>query len=664
MKRSPHRSPRAIVVTAALLYAVVVAVAWRQGTRAADDRANTILVGAERGFTDVIYGEINAVIRYMGGAVINRLGDRCRPQEPERMEALASDLNLDEINVVRADGLVIGSNVASVRGTDFNAHPLTREFMALTNASVTRVTQPFRFGIDNSDAFCKYYGIPFPARDGFLQIGVSADRLRRNMYDATEAESAQELRDWHFSVEGWYERADGDPDFADGREYRRRDAASGRTLVCRDFTFLKFRYRAVLPEDYCYSQRNSTFAVTALTLAALLAAFTFFLVRLAVTSDKVEQLHDEAAARTADDLALAKTIQLAALPAVAGALPDRLEFAHSAESRPAKEVGGDFYDFYPVSGGRLALVVADVSGKGIPAAMFMMEAKNVIKNCLTEFDDAGEAVEAANARLCSGNDAEMFVTAWVGLLDPATGTVEYVNAGHNRPFVRRADGSVEKVCGKGGPFLGLFEGVGYQTHRLALEPGDRLFLYTDGITEAMDAHGRLFGERRLCEALSTGAVTQAVRDFVGAAEQSDDMTTLSVDWYGEPVRTERAFACAEESLGPAVDFIRAAISGFDRRRVAEALNAADEVVSNVVNYSESAGFRIAVARGRDRVRLVISDSGRPYNPLSHADPDVHAAIDDRPVGGLGLVMVKRLVDRVTYARDGEDNVLALVKTMR
>ena len=217
--------------------------------------------------------------------------------------------------------------------------------------------------------------------------------------------------------------------------------------------------------------------------------------------------------------------------------------------------------------------------------------------------------------------------------------------------------------GKGGRFLGLFENAAYRVHSLRLNRGDELFLYTDGITEAMNAKGEQFGERRLCAELAahTRRIKAAVEEFVAGAEQSDDLTGMRISWHGRPEAKTRDFAADESSLAPTLAFVREALAGTAAKTVAAMLNAVDEVTSNIVNYSGARGYRVEVERTADRVRLRFSDDGRAYNPLSHIDPDTHAAIEDRPVGGLGLVVVKRLADRVAYAHEDGRNVLTLIK---
>ena len=263
------------------------------------------------------------------------------------------------------------------------------------------------------------------------------------------------------------------------------------------------------------------------------------------TVDALQGWITEAENRMASELAAAKAIQESTLPRTFPPFPDISRFGIYASMDPAREVGGDFYDFFLVGGecsaeaGRLCFCVADVSGKGIPAALFMMAAKREIRGFVELGMDLGEAVACANDKLCEGNDAGMFVTAFVGVLDYATGHVTYTSAGHNPPLVRRS-GVWEWVMDKSGLPLGLFDGMPYTVFELDLADGDALLLYTDGVTEAMSATDELYGEERLIGlAREKGAIgpeelVGVVRSDVAlhaeGAEQSDDITVLALEF--------------------------------------------------------------------------------------------------------------------------------------
>ena len=209
----------------------------------------------------------------------------------------------------------------------------------------------------------------------------------------------------------------------------------------------------------------------------------------------------------------------------------------------AKEVGGDFYDFYMLDENKLAFLIADVSGKGIPAAMFMMTGKTVIRDHAERGDTPIEVFRNSNNKLCEGNDADMFITCWMGFLDTDTGLVRFVNAGHNPPVVIRG-GSASFIQQRANMTLTAMENMKYREQQLQLQPGDFLFLYTDGVTEATDANEKMFGEERLLAALSQdfGAGDDGCRKicadvkkqldlFVQDAPQFDDITMLCL-YYG------------------------------------------------------------------------------------------------------------------------------------
>jgi sigma-B regulation protein RsbU (phosphoserine phosphatase) len=215
----------------------------------------------------------------------------------------------------------------------------------------------------------------------------------------------------------------------------------------------------------------------------------------------------------------------------------------------AKEVGGDFYDFYFVNEDTLAFLIADVSGKGIPAAMFMMNAKAVLKSYAESGLDVNKVFTLGNEKLCEGNDAGMFVTAWMGFLNTKTGEVTFANAGHNPPLVRHADGSFEYLKARAGFVLAGMEGVKYRKNELQLAPGDVIYLYTDGVTEATNINDELYGEDRLLALLNANKeasmeelcklVKEDVFAFAGEAPQFDDITMLALKYCGATAPTNQ-----------------------------------------------------------------------------------------------------------------------------
>lgn len=242
--------------------------------------------------------------------------------------------------------------------------------------------------------------------------------------------------------------------------------------------------------------------------------------------------------RIGAELNVATQIQADMLPRIFPTFTDKKEYELFASMDPAKEVGGDFYDFFIIDDTHLGLVVADVSGKGVPAALFMVIAKTLIKNRAMMGGTPGEVLAYANDQLCEGNDAELFVTVWFAIIDVTTGKGIAANAGHEHPAIRRAGGEFELSIYKHSVAVATMEGIKFREHEFELGHGDTLFCYTDGVTEATDAHNVLFGNDRLLEALNKDPdadteqicknVKESINEFVGEAPQFDDITMLCV----------------------------------------------------------------------------------------------------------------------------------------
>ena len=246
-------------------------------------------------------------------------------------------------------------------------------------------------------------------------------------------------------------------------------------------------------------------------------------------------------AATQTELNMATEIQAGMLPSIFPAFPNRKEFDLYATMDPAKEVGGDFYDFFMIDDNHLGVVMADVSGKGVPAALFMMISKTVVQNYAKLGIGAAEVLTKANAALCVQNRMEMFVTTWIGILEISTGKMNCASAGHEYPAIYR-DGKFELFKDKHGLVLGGMDGAKYKDYDIELRPGDKIFVYTDGVPEAMNSNGELFGTDRMIAALNSKenqdptqvlkTVRAAVDDYVGNAEQFDDLTMLCLEYRG------------------------------------------------------------------------------------------------------------------------------------
>ncbi|MBQ9068675.1 MAG: SpoIIE family protein phosphatase, partial [Eggerthellaceae bacterium] len=365
----------------------------------------------------------------------------------------------------------------------------------------------------------------------------------------------------------------------------------------------------------------------------------------------------EAETRMDAELATAKAIQESALPRIFPPFPDILRFDIYATMNAAKEVGGDFYDFFLIGddctdkSGKLGFIVADVSGKGVPAALFMMQAKTLIRDYLENGVELGEAIENVNRQLCDGNESGMFVTAWVGVLEYATGHVDYVNAGHNPPLFWQ-DGQWRWLEDRSGLPLGLFDGLPYEAFSVDCSIGDQFLLYTDGVTEAMSEEGELYGEDRLKKKADesfvlhprelVNGVRQSVAKHAGGAEQSDDITMLALEVGVPPEITATLIVEADVDELPHVNrFIHTEL---DRRlcplKVQHQLDiAVEELFVNVAHYAypnatpERPGMvRVSYTYSADppSVTVDISDDGVPYDPLAKPDAVTPDNIEDVP----------------------------------
>ncbi len=252
--------------------------------------------------------------------------------------------------------------------------------------------------------------------------------------------------------------------------------------------------------------------------------------------------------RIGAELNVATKIQADMLPRIFPAFPGRKEFDLFATMDPAKEVGGDFYDFFLVDDDHLAMVMADVSGKGVPAALFMVIAKTLIKNRAQMGGSPSEILGFVNDQLCEGNEAELFVTVWLGILEISTGKGMAANAGHEHPVIRRAGGDYELVEYKHSPAVATLEGIPFREHEFEMFPNDELFVYTDGVAEATNANNELYGTERMINALNNNkdkgmdnllhALKKDVDEFVGDAPQFDDITMLGMVYYGPDVNSD------------------------------------------------------------------------------------------------------------------------------
>lgn len=398
-------------------------------------------------------------------------------------------------------------------------------------------------------------------------------------------------------------------------------------------------------------------------------AFNFMLEELDSYIDNLATVTAEKE-RIGAELNVAAKIQADMLPCIFPAFPNRHEFDIHASMTPAKEVGGDFYDFFLIDDDHLAMVMADVSGKGVPAALFMMISKTLLKSSAQSGLSPHSVLEQVNNQLCENNDAEMFVTVWLGILEISTGKLRCANAGHEYPAIRRAGGEFELFKDKHGFVLAGMENVRYKEYELTLNPGDMIFVYTDGVAEATDANNELFGTDRMLTALNRNpnagcaamlsAVHKEINEFVGEAPQFDDITMLCLEITPPDVLTLKP---TEDSMPTVSSFVENILR---RAQVPDDICykmdiAVDEMYSNIIRYSGASEARVECRVDGRQIELIFSDDGVPYDPLSKPDPDITLSAEDRSIGGLGIYMVKKSMDQMLYRNEDGRNVLTLHK---
>ena len=431
----------------------------------------------------------------------------------------------------------------------------------------------------------------------------------------------------------------------------RGEWCDGRVIALRDSVVL-----AVTPWNEYYDSAYDTFFLGSFLLLVLAAVFLWVVLKMRRDAATLARLRREEDAQREKDMAMAKSIQRHALPSEFPPYPELAPIIDLyAIMRAAKEVGGDFYDFGSVGGNRFSVLIADVSGKGVPGALFMMRAKSTLKSLIAAGRPLAETVTEVNARLCEGNSDGLFVTAWIGIVDLGDGTVEYVNAGHNPPLVKGTDGTIRWVEDDPDLPLAAMEGFAYECRRTRLGLGDMLILYTDGVTEASDGHGGFSGESRLeaaVRAVSGNAqsmcdgIRVSVDMFAGTAPQTDDITVLSFGFNG----ARRVFPASEEGIRRSAAFVGGFGLGPDAAVVV------DEIVSNIVRCSGTSEFSVEVRRGGT---LVFADDGVAFDPLQREAPDVEAGAEERKAGGLGIFLVRQLAREVKYERRNGKNVLTV-----
>jgi len=459
------------------------------------------------------------------------------------LRKVAEELAVDELRVVGADGIIKRSTDRRDIGFDFRkASGTDAEFLPLLN-SETEIAQTLL--PDSRDGkLIKYVGVWLP-EGGFVQVGCREANLRalaRSAITGLTHNRHVSGRDGFIVITTANGTIISHPEeFRENGQWRDPD----KDCYWRRMDIEGFPVYVVIPKRSAVVERR-VLVVTSAFLNGVALVFAAFLVGLVIAAYVRAQLR----AQRASEMTMASDIQESSIPRIFPPFPDERNVDIFASMKTAKEVGGDFYDFYFSGPRKITFLVADVSDKGVPAALFMMRAKTVAKGIAQTGKPVVEVVKEVNEALCEDNGANMFVTAWIGEIDLDSGCVSYVNAGHNPPVVMKAqNGGCSYLRTPPGLVLGAMPGVQYRSQEFVLAPGDCLYLYTDGVTEQPDEDGKLFGEDRLLKFLSEENVSvrpneclahvlARITNFAGEREQADDITQLIIRYNGPTVAAE------------------------------------------------------------------------------------------------------------------------------
>ncbi len=647
-------------------------------------------------------------------------------------------LDADEVHVSDENGVLRASIPQDYEGFFMGSSEQSGQFMeALKNPSFELVQEPRERAKDGG--FFQYAGVARKDRTGIVQVGLRPQRLKEALeladvkniagaFRIGEGGSIIIAKDGKILSYGIKEKIYSAQDkqtlqnlaqirppvFAaelDGQDY------NGIAVLWRDYTIL-----GLLPEKEMYAERSSVMHiiifVNVILFILVFTLISFLVQKIAISGiDKInyslakitggnleEQVNvanskefislsaginstvsalkkaiAEAAARLNRELEFAKEIQESVLPKVLPPYSGRKDFDIYASMQPAREVGGDFYDFLFVDKEHLAFLVADVSGKGIPAALFMMTTKTLLKNLMQTGMSPAEIFASANKQLAQDNEQNLFVTAFLAFLNINTGELACVNAGHNPPLIKKRGGAFEYIKTPTNIALGIMGEVSYKSCSYTLEKGDAVFLYSDGVTEAANKKEELFGEENLQKALNEketqnadmrallGHIKTSVDAFAQGAEQADDITMLAVQFNGaEQAQKQIIFPAKIEQLHKVLSWLEGHL---DEACVAQDFKtkifiASEEIFTNICRYAfppqDNGEVEIKFSLPHYKnAEIKFIDNGLKYNPLEKEEPDISLPADQRPLGGLGVLMVKRIMDYAGYSYEDGKNIFTI-----
>ena len=432
-----------------------------------------------------------------------------------------------------------------------------------------------------------------------------------------------------------------------------------------------------IPDSEIFGEiRRMSMLVTILMLVGL--GMLILILRTAARNQlKVASLKEKKD-RMENELRIGHNIQMSMIPKIFPPFPERKDIDMAASIVPAKEVGGDLYDFY-IRDEKLIFCIGDVSGKGVPASLLMAVTRSLFRTVSAHEKSPQRIVTLMNDSMTDMNENEMFVTFFCGVLDMASGHLRYCNAGHNPPMVYTD--KLQFLPTKPNLPLGIMPGMSFVEQETDLTYDDAIYLYTDGLTEAENAAHEQFGEARMEEVLRTRrnaqdnleAMQKAVADFVGDADPSDDLTMLFIHYLNDmqPDETERHLILHNDiqQIPQLAEFIETIADEIKLDQgLAMSLNLAlEEAVTNVILYAYPEGsdglVDIEAIMSKDKLKFIISDSGQAFDPTAAPEADVTLGVEDRPIGGLGIYLVRKIMDSVSYERTEGKNVLSLTKKL-
>ena len=658
------------------------------------------------------------------------------PENPTStyLEKLCSEYNLAEINLINKNGIIIQSSQVKFIGFNMASNNQTKEFLVLLNDKKEFV-QDKRNKRNETSLGLKYVGISLD--NGFLEIGFSEKQYQLQVdedivYIAKYRHIGQNgsviicnskgaiVSNSKGNIEQNISifKKSSDTKIKISPEVCFSDTINEEECLCMYTVFEGYYILTIMPKNEAFFIKKASVYMLAfmeiIVFTILFIAIFILIKKLIVqnirkinkslskiangdlnitvdvrdneefaslsndinsTVETLKQYIEEAKARFSKDLEIAKQIQHSSLPSVFPPYPNRKDFSIFANMYPAKEVGGDFYDFYLVDENHLAFVIADVSGKGIPGAMFMMTSKTLIKSHTESGLAVNDVFTNVNTQLCENNEAGMFVTAWMGILDLKTGMVKFANAGHNPPLIKHADGTFEYLKSKANFVLAGMDGIRYKEQEIQLEKGDKIYLYTDGVTEAHNDKNELYGEERLLKCLnsvkdkSVDDICQKIKEdvelFVGTAEQFDDITMLCVSFNEKTKDISITVNPTMETVSQIAAFVEEEMEKLEisPKISMKLMIAVDEIYSNIIRYSGATEATIKIEKTETELCLWFIDNGKPYNPLDAEEPDITTSSEDRKIGGLGIFMVRKMLNNVEYKYIDGKNILKLTKVI-